>query len=92
VHSPPGVPLMPYCREFRGAVMAVEAVEGALAVVAGTRLEVYVLAGSSLRQTAFHDAPFLLTAMRSHGAYLLAGGASHGVTFFHYHVRTSSYS
>lgn len=74
-------------REFRGPVTAVAAVEGALAIAAGARLEVHALTASRLEQTAFHDAAFLVTALRSYGAYLLTGDASHGVAFFHYHVR-----
>lgn len=74
-------------REFRGPVTAVAAVEGAVAIAAGARLEVHTLTASRLEQTAFHDAAFLVTTLRSYGAYLLTGDASHGAAFFHYHVR-----
>ena len=76
-------------REFKGPITAVAAVEGALAITAGARLEVHTLAGPRLVQTAFHDAAFLLLGLRCFGAYILTAEASHGAAFFHYHVRCS---
>ena len=62
-----------------------------LAVAAGTRLEVHALAWPRLEQTAFHDAPFMLTTLHTVSAatrsFVLVGDGAHGLTFLASHVR-----
>ena len=72
-----------YSREFRGPVTTLSAMDGALIVAYGSRVEALGWAGGRLRRAAFHDSPWFVSAALVVKNFVVASDALAGLRFLH---------
>jgi len=72
-----------YSREFRGPVTTLAAMDGALVVSYGSRVEALAWAGGRLRRTAFHDGPWAVAGVAVVKNFVVAADAIAGLRFLH---------
>ena len=78
------------CRQFRGPVTNLTSLEGYIILTIGNRLETHQWTGSNLMQTAFFDAPILISSLNVVKTFILFGDVHKGIYFVQYRDRLAA--